>query len=572
MTLEMNGRAVEAQNGDTLLSAARRAGVHIPTLCHYEGLPPSGACRMCVVEVEGQRGLVPSCAFPAAAGLKVQTHSPRAVDARRTLVELLLANHPDDCLYCARNNECQLQDLAAQLGVRRRHYFGGRMPARMDVASPSIVRDPAKCILCGKCVRVCEEVQAVGAIDFIGRGSKTRIGAAFDEGLNVSSCINCGQCVAVCPVGALVETRAIDEVRAALADPSRIVIVQHAPSVSVSLAEEFGLKPGVDVDGPFVTALRRLGFAWVFDTAFSADLTIMEEASELAHRLATGGTLPMMTSCSPGWVKFVEQFYPDLIPNLSTCKSPQQMLGAVVKTFLAERLGVDPDRIYSVAIMPCTAKKFEAGRPEMGRDGRQDIDAVLTTREAAELIRMYGLDLTALPPDAADTPFGERTSAGKLFGASGGVAEAAIRTAHYLLTGETPGQLKVQALRGLDGIKEYRTTVAGRDIGVAAVSGLGHARKILEQVRAGRTDLQFIEVMTCAGGCVAGGGQPRSASPDVIRARMQALYLIDRDAPVRASHQNPAIQRLYAEFLEKPLSHKCHELLHTRYETREPVM
>ena len=572
MTLEMNGRAVEAQSGDTLLSAARRAGVHIPTLCHYEGLPPSGACRMCVVEVEGQRGLVPSCAFPAATGLKVQTHSPRAVDARRTLVELLLANHPDDCLYCARNNECQLQDLAAQLGVRRRHYFGGRMPARMDVASPSIVRDPAKCILCGKCVRVCEEVQAVGAIDFIGRGSRTRIGPAFDEGLNVSSCINCGQCVAVCPVGALVETRAIDDVRAALADPSKIVIVQHAPSVSVSLAEEFGLKPGIDVDGPFVTALRRLGFAWVFDTAFSADLTIMEEASELAHRLTTGGRLPMMTSCSPGWVKFVEQFYPDLIPNLSTCKSPQQMLGAVVKTFLAERHGVDPDRIYSVAIMPCTAKKFEAGRPEMGRGGRQDIDAVLTTREAAELIRMYGLDLTALPPDAADTPFGERTSAGKLFGASGGVAEAAIRTAHYLLTGETAGQLKVQALRGLDGIKEYRTTVAGRDIGVAAVSGLGNARKILEQVRAGRTDLQFIEVMTCAGGCVAGGGQPRSASPDVIRARMQALYLIDRDAPVRASHQNPAIQRLYAEFLEKPLSPKSHELLHTRYETREPVM
>jgi len=572
MRLEINGRTVEAQNGDTVLAAARRAGVQIPTLCHYEGLPPSGACRMCVVEVEGQRGLVPSCAFPAAAGLKVQTHSARAVDARRTLVELLLANHPDDCLYCARNNECQLQDLAAQLGVRRRHYFGGRTPARMDVASPSIVRDPAKCILCGKCVRVCEEVQAVGAIDFIGRGSKTRIGPAFDEGLNVSSCVNCGQCVAVCPVGALVETRAMDEVRAALADPSKIVVVQHAPSVSVSLAEEFGLKPGTDVDGPFVTALRRLGFAWVFDTAFTADLTIMEEASELAHRLATGGRLPMMTSCSPGWVKFVEQFYPDFIPNLSTCKSPQQMLGAVVKTFLAERLGVEPSRLYSVAIMPCTAKKFEAGRPEMGREGRQDIDAVLTTREAAELIRMFGLDLAALPPDAADTPFGERTSAGKLFGASGGVAEAAIRTAHYLLTGQTPAQLKVQALRGLDGVKEFRTTVAGREIGVAAVSGLGNARKILEQIRAGRTDLQFIEVMSCAGGCVAGGGQPRSASPDAVRARMQALYAIDRDAALRASHENPAIQRLYAEFLEKPLSHRSHELLHTRYDTREPVM
>ena len=572
MKLEINGRTVEAQHGDTLLAAARRAGVRVPTLCHYDGLLPSGACRMCVVEVEGQRGLVPSCAFPAAAGMKVQTHSPRAVDARRTLVELLLANHPDDCLYCARNGECQLQGLAAQLGVRRRHYFGGRTPARMDVASPSIVRDPAKCILCGKCVRVCEEVQAVGAIDFIGRGSKTRIGPAFDEGLNVSSCINCGQCVAVCPVGALVETGAMDEVRAALSDPSKIVVVQHAPSVSVSLAEEFGLKPGTDVDGPFVTALRRLGFAWVFDTAFTADLTIMEEASELAHRIATGGALPMMTSCSPGWVKFVEQFYPELIPNLSTCKSPQQMLGAVVKTFLADRLGVDPDRLYSVAIMPCTAKKFEAARPEMGREGRQDIDAVLTTREAAELIRMYGLDLATLPPDAADTPFGERTSAGKIFGASGGVAEAAIRTAHYLLTGRNPADLKVPALRGLGGIKEFRATVAGREIGVAAVAGLGNARKVLEQVRAGRRDLQFIEVMSCAGGCVAGGGQPRSASPDAVRARMQALYVIDRDATVRASHENPAIQRLYAEFLGEPLSQRSHRLLHTRYGAREPVM
>ncbi|HNV02259.1 MAG TPA: NADH-dependent [FeFe] hydrogenase, group A6 [Vicinamibacterales bacterium] len=572
MTLEINGRSVDVHAGDTVLAAARRAGIRIPTLCHYEGLPPSGACRMCVVEIEGQRGLVPSCAFPASDGLKVQTHSPRAVDARRTLVELLLANHPDDCLYCARNGECQLQELAEQLGVRRRRYFGGRTPGRLDIASPSIARDPSKCILCGKCVRVCEEVQSVGAIDFIGRGSKTRIGTAFDEGLNVSSCVNCGQCVAVCPVGALVETRAIDDVRAALADPSRIVVVQHAPSVSVSLAEEFGLKPGTDVDGPLVTALRRLGFAWVFDTSFSADLTIMEEASELAHRLTTGGVLPMMTSCSAGWVKFMEQFYPDLLPNLSTCKSPQQMLGAIVKTFLAERLGLDPARIYSVAIMPCTAKKFEAGREEMGRAGQQDIDAVLTTRELAELIRMYGLDLSALPPDAADTPFGERTSAGKLFGASGGVAEAAVRTAHYLLTGQSMEAPKIQALRGLDGIKEYRTTVGGLDIGVAAVSGLGNARRLLDQVRAGRRDLHLIEVMACPGGCIAGGGQPRSASTEAIRARMQALYLIDRDATVRASHENPAVKRLYAEFLEKPLSHRSHELLHTHYERRQPVM
>jgi len=321
-----------------------------------------------------------------------------------------------------------------------------------------------------------------------------------------------------------------------------------------------------------VTALRRLGFDWVFDTGFSADLTLMEEASELVHRLATGGPLPMMTSCSPGWIKFVEQFYPELIPNLSTCKSPQQMLGAVVKTFLAGRLQADPASIYSVAIMPCTAKKFEAGRQEMGRGGLQDIDAVLTTRELAELIRMYGIDLASLPPDAADTPFGERTSAGKIFGASGGVAEAAVRTAQFFLTGDAGDPPRMQALRGLDGVKESRVTVAGRDIGVAAVSGLGNARKLIEQIKAGRTDIQFIEVMTCPGGCINGGGQPRSASPDAVRARMQALYAIDRDAATRASHQNQAIQRLYAEFLEKPLSHKSHDLLHTHYERRDPVM
>ena len=570
--IQVNGRPVDAQEGETLLSAVRRAGIAIPTLCHYDGLPPSGACRMCVVEVEGQRGLTPSCAYPVAAGMKVQTHSPRAVDARKTLVELLLANHPDDCLYCNRNGDCELQSLAENLGVRRRRYFGERFPARLDVSSPSIVRDPAKCILCGKCVRVCEEIQSVAALDFIGRGSRAHVGPAFDEGLNVSSCINCGQCVAVCPTGALTEHSALDEVRAALTDPERFVVVQHAPSVSVSLAEEFGAKPGADVDGLMVAALRRLGFRRVFDTSFSADLTIMEEASELVHRLTTGGPVPMLTSCSPGWIKFVEEFYPDLIPHLSTCKSPQQMLGAVIKTFFAEREKIDPARIYSVAIMPCTAKKFEAGRPEMATDGRPDIDAVLTTRELASLIRMHGLDLASLAPEAADTPFGERTSAGKLFGASGGVMEAALRTAHFFLTGERMDAIKIQPLRGLEGVKEFRATIAGRELGVAAASGLGNARKLLEQVRAGRKDLHFIEVMTCPGGCINGGGQPRGANLETIKSRMQALYAIDRDALVRSSHQNPAIKRLYGEFLEKPLSHRAHELLHTHYERREVVV
>lgn len=572
--IEVNGRAVDAQDGEMLLQAVRRAGIAIPTLCHYDGLPPSGACRMCVVDVEGQRGLVPSCAYPVTPGMKVRTHSPRAVDARRTLVELLLANHPDDCLYCSRNNGCELQALSEQLGIRRRRYFGGRAPARIDVASPSIVRDPAKCILCGKCVRVCEEIQSVGAIEFIGRGSRAHVGPAFDEGLNVSSCVNCGQCVAVCPTGALAEHGALDEVRAALSDPDRFVVVQHAPSVSVSLAEEFGAKPGADVDGALTAALRRLGFKRVFDTSFSADLTIMEEASELVQRLSAGdgAPLPLLTSCSPGWIKFVEQFYPDMIPRLSSCKSPQQMLGAVVKSFFAERERLDPARIYSVAVMPCTAKKFEAGRPEMGRDGRPDIDAVLTTRELAGLIRMHGLDLAGLAPEAPDTPFGERTSAGKIFGASGGVAEAALRTAHFMLTGEPPASLRLQPLRGPAGIKEHRATIAGREIGVAAVSGLGHARALLEQIRAGRRDLHFVEVMTCPGGCVNGGGQPRGASADAVRARMQALYTIDRDAAIRSSYQNPAVQRLYAEFLGTPLSHRSRELLHTHYAARDVVV
>ena len=570
--IQVNGRSVDAQEGETLLSAVRRAGIGIPTLCNYDGLPATGACRMCVVEIEGQRGLTPSCAYPVAAGMQVRTHSPRAVDARKTLVELLLANHPDDCLYCSRNGDCELQSLAQDLGVRRRRYFGERTPARLDVSSPSIVRDPAKCILCGKCVRVCEEIQTVAALDFIGRGSRAHVGPAFDQGLNVSSCVNCGQCVAVCPTGALTEHSALEEVRAALSDADRFVVVQHAPSVSVSLAEEFGAKPGADVDGLMVAALRRLGFRRVFDTSFSADLTIMEEASELVQRLTAGGPIPMMTSCSPGWIKFVEQFYPDLIPNLSTCKSPQQMLGAVIKSFFAEREGIDPSRIYSVAVMPCTAKKFEAGRPEMATDGRPDIDAVLTTRELASLIRMHGLDLAALAPEAADTPFGERTSAGKMFGASGGVMEAALRTAHFFLTGQPMAALKVQPLRGLDGVKEFRATIAGRELGVAAASGLGNARKLLEQVRAGRRDLHFIEVMTCPGGCINGGGQPRSTSIETIKARMQTLYAIDRDALVRASHENPGIRRLYAEFLEKPLSHRSHQLLHTRYERRDVVV
>jgi NADH-quinone oxidoreductase subunit G/NADP-reducing hydrogenase subunit HndD len=572
ITLEINGRSAEAEPGEMLLAVLRRAGIKVPTLCRLEGLPPTGACRICAVEVEGQRGLVPSCAFPVAQGMKVSTHSPRAVQARRTIIELLLANHPDDCLYCIRNQNCELQQLAAELGVRQRRFAGDRIRQTVDGSSPSIVRDPAKCILCGKCVRVCEEIQGVAAIDFIGRGSKTTVGTVFNEGLNVSTCVNCGQCVVVCPTGALAEQSHVKEVLAALSDPQKFVVVQHAPAVSVTLGEEFGLPSGTDVIGKMTAALRRLGFDRVFDTGFAADLTIMEEASELVHRIQNGGKLPMMTSCSPGWIKYVETCYPDLIDHLSTCKSPQQMLGAVIKGYFAGQQGIDPAKIVSVSIMPCTAKKFEAGRPEMARDGLADVDAVLTTRELAKLIRMRGLDLDKMPVETADTPFGERTSAGKLFGASGGVMEAAIRTAHWLLTGKELQGLVVEPVRGMEGIKEARLTVDGIELGVAVANGLGNASKLLDQIRDGRKDLHFIEVMTCPGGCINGGGQPLGTDGGAVRARMRALYQIDGTEAVRVSHDNPSVQRLYREFLGKPLGHHSHELLHTQYAKRETAV
>ncbi len=571
LTIEVNGRTIQAQAGDMVLETCERAGIRIPTLCHLAHLSPTGACRLCVVEVEGQRNLVPSCAFPVSAGMKVHTHSQRATQARQVIVELLLSNHPDDCLYCVRNADCRLRELAAELGVRGRRFFGSKLAYHLDTSSPALVRDPAKCILCGKCVRVCEEVQGVGCLDFLGRGSKTVVGTAFNQGLNVSSCVNCGQCIMVCPTGALAEQSSIPTVLAALADPALTVVVQHAPAVSVSLGEELGLGTGVDVAGTMTTALRLLGFDRVFETSFAADLTIMEEASELVQRLSTGGALPMMTSCSPGWIKFVEEFYPEFIPNLSSCKSPQSMLGALTKSFYAERAGLDPARVFSVAVMPCVAKKFEAGRPELSNLGLADVDAVLTTRELARLIRMRGIDVRLLEPDGADTPFGERSSAGKLFGASGGVMEAALRTAHHLLTGAELDQLEVTAVRGLEGVKEARFQVGDLELGAAVVSGLGNARTLLEQLRAGRRDLHFIEVMTCPGGCINGGGQCYDTSPDAVRARLATLYAIDRTEGLRTAHGNQSVARLYREYLGEPLGETSHHLLHTHYGVRDVV-
>jgi len=569
INIHVNNRKVEAEEGEMILSVLKREGIKVPTLCHIDGLFPSGACRLCVVELQGTGTLVPSCATPVQNDMKVLTHSSRALRARKTIVELLLADHPDDCLFCVRNQNCELQQLAEELGVRQRRYTGDKSIFNIDVSSPSIVRDPSKCILCGKCVRVCEEIQGVGAIDFIDRGSRAFIGAAFDDGLNISSCVNCGQCVMVCPTGALREKSSVKQVLDALDDPEKFVVVQHAPSISVSLGEEFGIKAGNDIMGIMNTAFRRLGFNRIFDTSFSADLTIIEEASELVHRIQNNGPLPMMTSCSPGWIKFVETFYPEFLPNISSCKSPQQMMGAIVKSYFAQANGIDPENIFSVSVMPCTAKKFEAERPEQGNGNNPDIDAVLTTRELARIIRMRGIDLDTLDPESGDTPFGERSSAGKLFGASGGVMEAAARTAYYYLTGEDMPDPEIKDLRGLDGRKEAQITINGTTYGLAAVSGLSNARAILDELKNGRKDVHFIEVMTCPGGCIGGGGQPYGLDSENIKARMKRLYAIDHDAEMRTSHGNPAIQKLYKEFLGEPLGEKSHHLLHTCYEKRE---
>ena len=569
-TLTVNGQKIAFQAGDTILSACQRAGIHIPTLCHLEGFSPTGSCRFCVVEVDGRPALVPSCTYPAESGLTIQTHSSRVVEARRTIISLLLADHPGDCLACARSDSCRLQELAAELDVRQRRSYTARPHHELDTASPSITRETSKCVLCGKCVRVCEEVQGVAAIGFIGRGAETIVGTVFNQGMNVSSCINCGQCTLVCPTGALHEQRELTRVVEALRDPKKTVVVQHAPSVSVSIGELAGLSPGVDADGPMVSALRRLGFNQVFDTSFSADLTILEEASEFVHRVKHGGVLPMFTSCSPAWIKFVETFYPDFIPNLSTCKSPQAMLGAVIKSYWAKKEGLDPTNVFSVSIMPCTAKKFEAARPEMARNGVRDVDAVLTTRELARLLKQHNLNLAELPADHPDSPFGERSTAGKIFGASGGVMEAALRTAYQMITGEELSSLDFKEVRGLEGTKEYRVDIAGIDVGVAVVNSLSNARKMLDSIKQGRSDIHFIEVMSCPGGCVGGGGQPLGPTRDAIAIRLGKLYDIDASESVskRMSHHNEEVKRLYEEFLGSPLGPMSHELLHTHYHER----
>lgn len=569
MQVKINGVIINAEEGATILQAARQAGIEIPTLCYMEGIHEIGACRVCVVEVKGAKSLLPACVTKAREGMEIFTHTAKVRRARKTVLELMLSDHTDDCLSCSKNNQCELQRLCSEMNIKEKPYKGEHSKRLLDDMSPSIVRDSEKCILCRRCMTVCNGVQGVSAIAPIGRGFKTVIAPAGRESVVNSPCVMCGQCINVCPTGALMERDDTDKVWKALGNPELHVVVQTAPAVRIALGEMFGLEPGTSVTGKMTTALRMLGFDRVFDTNFTADLTIIEEGNELLKRIKEGGKLPMITSCSPGWINYLEYFFPQLMGHLSTCKSPQQMFGAVIKTYYAQKMNIPAEKIFTVSVMPCTAKKYECLRPEMYSSGYQDVDAVLTTRELGSMILESGRDIMGCEAGKFDEPFGTGSGAGAIFGNTGGVMEAALRTVYEVLTGDELKDLNFRQVRGLDGVKEAEIQIGENKLSVAVIHGLGHVKELLEVVSKGQSPYQFIEVMCCPGGCIGGGGQPISKDPEVLKKRIEGLYREDEGLPIRKSHENPDVQELYREFLHEPLGHKSHELLHTHYRNRK---
>ena len=570
VNITIDGQKIQVPSNYTVLEAARQANIDIPTLCYLKDVNEIGACRMCVVEIKGGRALQAACVYPVSEGLEVMTNTKKVRDARKVNLELILSNHNRTCLTCVRNQNCELQKLADDLGVTEIRYEGQNDVPAIDALSKSIVRDNSKCVLCRRCISTCKNVQTVGVIDATERGFNTAIACAFNESLANVACTNCGQCITACPVGALYEKDSTKAVWDAIADPDKFVVVQTAPAVRAALGEEFGMEIGTPVTGKMVSALRLMGFDRVFDTNTGADVTIMEEGTELLNRIKNGGKLPLITSCSPGWVKFCEHFYPDFLDNLSSAKSPQMMFGAILKSYYAEKEGIDPKKMVVVSVMPCVAKKFEVDREEM----MEDVDFSITTRELARMIKQSGIQFAKLPDTNFDNPCGEASGAAVIFGATGGVMEAALRTVAEILNNKPLDNVDFTAVRGVEGIKEATVEAGGMQLKAAIVSGLGNARKLLDKIRAGEAEYHFIEVMACPGGCVTGGGQPiRDAKLrmdcDLRSERAKALYAEDKNASFRKSHENPFVKELYANYLGEPCSHKAHELLHTHYQKRD---
>lgn len=577
INVNINGADLQVEAGTTILEAAKKVNVHIPTLCYLksedfklENHPAT--CRVCVVEVEGRPNLAPSCATLVTEGMKVRTDSLRAITGRRMAVELLLSNHPNECFTCAKNLECDLQALAHELGIREIKWVGEKMHYHKDISSNALVKDPNKCIMCRRCETMCNDVQTCKILSAVNRGFDSFVGPAFNLQMKDTSCTYCGQCVAVCPTAALTEVNQTGKVWQALNDPDKHVLVQTAPAIRVALGEMFGMEAGTIVTGKMATALRRMGFDGVFDTDFGADLTIMEEASEFVHRIQHNGTLPILTSCCPAWVKFFEHQFPDMLDIPSTCKSPHIMFGSIAKTYYAEKMGIDPEKIVVVSVMPCIAKKAEASRPELTKDDENNVDIVVTTREIAAMMKEAGIDLPNLPEGDFDKMMGESTGASVIFGTTGGVIEAAVRTAYEWLTGEELKEVEFTQLRGIEGIREGTVQIGDMEVKIGIAHGLGNARRLLEDIKSGKCHYHAIEIMACPGGCIGGGGQPyHHGDTEILKKRQRAIYSEDRSKVIRKSHENQEVLKLYEEFLEKPYSEKAHELLHTYYVPREKI-